>query len=133
MPDPDRLTCKGGGLLTSTIRVAAALTTSYVITDSLYIEGADNIALLVSFTLGNSSGCRIKVEFSTDNDVWYQQTNYSTSGSDEIYIPITLKLESTMDIQIDFPVANKYMKLSCVALGSGNGTSLSIGVVQSNL
>lgn len=129
----ERLACKGGGLKVETVREAAALTTSYVTSDAVYIEGADNIGLLVSFALGSSSGCRLKVEFSFDNTSWYREPNYTTSGSDEIYQPITKKLESTMSIQIDFPVANRYMRISSTAISNGSGTSLSITAVLANL
>ena len=130
---PERLTCKGGGLLMEAVREAAALTTSYVTADSVYIEGADNIGLLVSFTKGSSSGCRLRVEFSWDDTNWFREPNYTTSGDDEIYQPINKKLESSMDIVISFPVANKYMRISGIAIDNATGTSLSIVAVLSNL
>lgn len=129
----ERLACKGGGLSLETVREAAALTTSYVVSDGIYIEGADNIGLLISFTKGSSNGCRLKVEFSWDETSWFQEPNYSTSGTDEIYQAITKKLEESMDIIISFPVGIKYIRISSIALNSGAGTLLSIGAVLSNL
>lgn len=131
--EEERLRCKGGGLRRISVREASALTIAYVTSEAIYIEGADNIGMLVSFTLGSSDGCRIKIEFSYDEVNWYQEPNYTVSGSDEIYKPITKKLESSMNIQIDFPVANRYMRISVAAITSGSGTSLTIVAVLANL
>lgn len=131
--EKERLRCKGGGLRRINVREASTLTTAYVTSEAIYIEGADNIGILVSFTLGNSDGCRIKIEFSYDEVNWYQEPNYTISGSDEIYKPITKKLESSMNIQIDFPVANRFMRISATALTSGSGTSLALIAVLANL
>ena len=128
------LSSKGGGIADLVIvRSAAILTTAYVAASSFEIEHTDQLTLLVDFTLGSSSGCRIKIEFSDDDSDYYQEDFAEWSGSDLIHAVMVHRLNATAKLPISLPVAHKYCRISAQALTTGTGTSLSIKAVRANL
>ena len=105
-----------------------ALTTSYVASDSFNIQGANQLQLLVSFTKGDSDGCRLKIEFSEDKTNWYQESMVSEfpSVNDVKHTPITRKIEDSASFIISIPISASSLRVSAQAITSGTGTSLSI-------
>jgi hypothetical protein len=118
-----------------TVREAAALTTSYVASDSFNIEGANQLQLLVSFTKGNSDGCRLKIEFSQDGTDWYQESMVSEfpSVNDVKHTPIARKIQDSANLIISIPVSASFSRVSAQAITSGTGTSLSIVATIANI
>ena len=116
------------------VRAAAALTTSYVTSDSFNIQGANQLQLLVSFTKGDSDGCRLKVEFSEDGTDWYQESEYTVYETGDVeHKPAFRKIESSSDIVISIPVSTSFFRVSSAAITSGTGTSLSIVATISSI
>jgi len=118
-----------------TIREAAALTTSYVASDSFNVEGANQLQLLVSFTKGDSDGCRLKIEFSQDGTEWYQESMVSEfpSVNDVKHTPITRKITDSANLVISMPISASIFRTSAQAITSGTGTSLSIMATIANI
>ena len=112
---------------TMIVREAAELTTSSVTSERFNIQGANQLQLLVSFTKGDSDGCRLKIEFSEDEANWYQESEYSVYETGDVrHEPIFRKIESSSDIVVSVPVSASFFRVGAAAIGSGTGTSLSI-------
>jgi hypothetical protein len=117
------------------IREAAALTTTYAASDSFNIQGANQLQLLVSFTKGDSDGCRLKIEFSEDETNWYQESMVSEfpSVNDVKHTPITRKIEDSANLVISVPVSSSFFRVSAHAISSGANSSLSILATIANI
>lgn len=112
---------------TIVIRAAAALTTSYAASDTINVQGANQLQLLVSFTKGSSDGCRLKIEFSEDRSVWYQESVVDfLATNDAEHAPLTRKINDTANLIISVPISASFLKISSQAITSGTSTSLSI-------
>ena len=109
------------------IRAAAALTTSYVASNTINVQGANQLQLLVSFTKGSSDGCRLKIEFSEDRSVWYQESVVDfLVTNDAEHAPLTRKINDTANLIMSVPISASFLKVSSQAITSGTSTSLSI-------
>lgn len=128
-----KLAAKGGGAESFTIRAAAALTTSYVASSSFDLENADQLDLQVAFTLGSSTGCRLKVEFSMDDSNWFQESYAVLEAGDLKHALMTRLISASASMVISIPVAADYVRVSALAVTSGTGTSLAITGVRANL
>jgi hypothetical protein len=116
------------------VREAAALTTSYVASDSFNIQGANQLQLQVSFTEGDSDGCMLKIEFSEDKTNWYQESEYTVYETGEVrHKPVVRKILSSSNIVISVPVSASFFRVSTAAIVSGTGTSLSITATIANI
>ena len=116
------------------VRAAAALTTSYVASDSFNIQGANQLQLLAAFTKGGSNGCRLKIEFSEDESTWYQESVAEfLSGNDAKHAPLSRKIENTANLVISVPLSASFFRVSGQAITSGAGTSLSIEATIANI
>lgn len=117
------------------VRQAAALTTSYVASNAINIQGANQLQLLVSFTKGESDGCMLKIEYSEDKTDWYQESMVSEfpSVNDVKHTPITRKIEDSANLIISVPISSSFLRVSAKAITSGTGTSLSILATIANI
>jgi len=122
-------------LVSKTIRSAEALTTSFVSSEIMNIQGANQVQLLIGFTKGDSSGCRLKIEYSENCLDWFQE-----SGVDEFPSPydvshklITRRIDEEGNYAISVPVSSSYVRVSSQALTSGDDTSLSIMVTAASI
>ena len=119
---------------TMIVREAAELTTSYVTSERYNIQGANQLQLLVSFTEGDSAGCRLKIEFSEDETDWYQESEYSVCGTGDVkHSPAYRQIESSSNIVISVPISASFFRISSAAIESGTGTSLSIVATMANI
>lgn len=109
MPRSRGLTSWGGGLLSRRVRDLAVLTTEWDAEDAIYVEGSDRLELLLKTEL---AGGKVKLEFSYDGVNWHQRSISTSSGSDQIFVPATIKMNSVMSISIDVPIWAKYCRVS---------------------
>ena len=118
-----------------TVREAGVLTTSYVSSGGFNIQGANQLQLLVSFTKGDSDGCRLKIEFSEFEETnWYQESEYNVDGTGDVgHKPAFRKIELSSNIIISIPVSTSFFRVSAAAITSGSGTSLSIIATMANI
>ena len=119
---------------TIVVRAASVLTTSYIASDVINIQGANQLQLLVSFTKGSSDGCELKIEFSEDQSVWYQEsvidilaTNYAEHEA------LTRRINDSGNLLISVPVSASFLRVSSQAITSGTDTSLSILATIANI
>lgn len=123
-----------GNIRKIVIRQSSALTTDYIASNLFNVQGANQLQLLVSFTLGASTGCRLKIEFSEDEINWYQESAYDLT--DYVYAKhkaLYREIESSCNIVISVPISATFFRISSAALTSGSGTSLSIIATISNI
>lgn len=99
----------GGGLLRKAVRSLAGLSTEWEAEDSIYVEGTDRLKLQLKSV---NYGCRVKLEFSFDDVNWYQRSIFTTDGSDQIFVPMSFKLNSEMSVSVDIPIWARYCRLS---------------------
>lgn len=117
----------------STIRAAAVLTTAYVASSAIQVDDRNQINLLVSFTVGSSTGCKIIIEVrDEDSSTWYQTQAASVSAAGLVTLtPAEYTKTITDDFVISLPVAYYEIRVSALALTSGTGTSMSIVLSES--
>lgn len=117
----------------STIRAAAILTTGYVAGSAIQIDDRNQLNLLVSFTLGSSTGFKIKIEFrDEDSSKWYQAQAASVSAAGLVTLTDAEYTRTTAgDLAIDIPVSYFECRVSAKAIGSGANTSMSIVLSES--
>ncbi len=115
------------------IREAAALTTSYVTSDSFNIQGANQLQLLVSFTKGSSDGCRLKIEFSEDRSTWYQESIVEYLLGYLNHAPLVRKIANSANLVLSVPTSASFLRVSGLAITSGTGTSLSVVATIANI
>ncbi len=119
---------------TITLRETSELTTDYVFTNGLNIQGANQLQLLVSFTKGDSGGCRLKIEFSEDELDWYQESSYTLS--EDIYAihkPAYREVQDSSNILISVPISATFFRIGAAAITSFTGTYLSIVATIANI
>ena len=118
-----------------TVRSAAALTTSYVAGTVVKIEGANQVQLLVTFTLGSSDGARIKIEVSVDGTNYFQESggSFDYTNADILTKNIVRKLSASGSYIISVPVSGSWLKVSALAITSGTGTSMTIVASKANI
>ena len=88
----------------------------------------NQVLLYVDFTIGDSDGARIDVEFSQDRVDWHQMTKKSEMGNFTLYSGNELEVQrNDRPIRIAFPVSDSYMRISTKALTTA--TSAEIGIV----
>lgn len=117
----------------STIRTAAVLTTAYVASSAIQVDDRNQLNLLVSFTVGSSAGCKIKIDVrGEDSSTWYQTQAASVSAAGLVTLtPAEYTKTITDDFVIDLPVGYYEIRVSAKALTSGTGTSMSIVLMES--
>jgi hypothetical protein len=95
----------------------------------LSVADKNQVMLYVDFTIGDSDGARIDVEFSQNGADWYQMTKKEEVGSQVTrYMSGELEIQrNDRPIRIAFPVADSLMRLSTRALTSA--TNAEIGIV----
>lgn len=115
-------------LISKSIRCSTVLTTSFVASEIMNIQGANQVQLLVSFEKGNSSGCRLKIEYSENGSIWYQESAIDEfpSINDVKHTLITRKIDDSGNYIISVPVSASYLMVSAQAITSGDNTLLSI-------
>jgi len=116
------------------VREASELTTDYAESSSLNIQGANQLQLLVSFTKGDSEGCRLRIEFSEDESEWYQESTYNLSENIyAIHTPAYREIQSSANIVISVPISATFFRVSAKAMVSFTSTSLSIMATIANI
>ena len=122
-------------LVSKILRGSSALTTSFVETETMNIQGANQVQLLISFIRGDSEGCRLKIEYSEDRVTWYQESMVSEFPSlNEVeHGMITRKIEDAGNYVLSIPVSSSYIKVSAQAINSGDSTLLSIKAAAANI
>lgn len=117
----------------STIRSAAILTTAYVASSAIQVDDRNQLNLLVSFTLGSSTGCKVKVDVrDEDSSKWYQLQAASVSAAGLVTLTDAEYIKTaTKDFVIDLPVGYFEIRVSALALTTGTGTLMSIVLMES--
>ena len=119
---------------TIVVRAASVLTTSYIASDVINIQGANQLQLLVSYTKGSSDGCRLKIEFSEDQSIWYQESVVDIlATNDAEHAALTRRINDSGNLLISVPVSASFLRVSSQAITSGTDTSLSVLATIANI
>lgn len=116
-----------------TVRAAAVLTNAYVATTPLNMKINNQLACLVSFTLGSLTSAEIKVQYSDDNSTYFDETILNTAAggttADEFISPLRVnvyQLSATSAKLIAVPVMARYVRLAIKGTGAVGGSSATI-------
>lgn len=117
------------------IRASAALTTDYVSSEGILIEGCNQVQLAVSFTLGSSEGALIKVETSWDGTTYYQESGITLDWANAYILTknVVRKLSTSGNYVISLPVSGRWIRISAKALTTGTGTAMAILLSKANI
>ena len=117
---------------TIVVRNKTSLTTGYVASATLLeIGNINQVTLITDFTIGSSSGVRIKMELSSDGTTWIMPTRTEQSGDDLLHKERTDLLDETGVKALSFPVAYPYARISAIALNDASNASLGIDAMLS--
>ncbi len=106
---------------TTALRASAILTNSYVNSSSLATDGANQLILLLSATLGSLVSIEVKVEFSDDNATWYQETFGAISGGTSTLDLGEHEIIVDGNYRIPLPLSDRFIRVA--AKGTGTLTS----------
>jgi len=113
-------------------RTAAALTTSYVETNSVPISGFKSIIIEISVTKGSLTSFEMQLFVSDDNSTFYQETTEAVSGgtitlSDGVY---SKSLSSaTENFFVKLTINSEYVMFKVKGTGTATGSSCAMKVV----
>lgn len=120
------------------IRDAAVLTNSYVAGDVIGLDTsptkqaqlANELILLVDFTIGSLTSCELLVEFSIDNTTFYKLPFVNTPSSGVAVVEaFTFQLTASDQLWIPLPVKARYIKISAKGTGTVTSSSLAIDAI----
>jgi len=112
---------------TKSVRAAAILTGSYVAGTVIDTGGIYNQVLLnVVYTKGSLTSAEIKIEFSSDNLTFYQETNPSVSTGTTTETLAEHQISATGNYRIPVPILDRYIKISAKGTGTATGSSMTI-------
>ena len=120
-------------LKSETIRAAAALTTSFVASTVYQIDAGNQLEINGWFTVGSSSGCHIKIEFSENKTTWVQESYTTIINGIVTHTPFVRRILTTGDVKMSIPVLSTWYRVSVKAMTSGTNTSLTLVAVQGNV
>jgi hypothetical protein len=104
------------------------LTNSYVTSTSIpaFVEGENQLILLVDATLGSLTSIEIRVDFSDDDATFYQETFGSISGGIDILTLGEHQITADGLYRIPIPVADQYVRIAAKGTGTVTSSSLEI-------
>ena len=121
------------GLISEEIRAAAILTTSYVATAARLIDEYNQLNLLVSFTVGSSSGVNIKIQFSDDKTTWFEENSTELTSGVLTHTDYIHRFTGTGNKVISVPITARWYRVSVQAITDATSTSLSITEVKGRI
>ena len=126
-----------------TIREAAVLTTSYVTADEVLGEKSspggsivaehNQLHLYIDFTLGSLTSSQVKVEFSIDNENWFQETTLSVSSGTQTVNLSEYEFTASGQYRVEIPIKDRYIRVSAKGTGTVTGSSMEIKAVTGNV
>lgn len=109
------------------LRASAVLTDSYVVSSVREIRACNQLLLYVSFTIGSLTSAELKVEFSSDNTNWYQETSQvSAGGGIFTQNPAVRKFTASGNKRIPIPVTDRYIRVSVKGTGTVTNSLMAV-------
>lgn len=118
-------------LLATVVRSEVILTTGHVAATVLSgCAGYEQLVIDLKYTKGSLTSLEVKVEFSTDGSVYFQDTNSSiTTGVTTLTANEFTYAGATGNIQIRLPINANYCKISAKGTGTVTNSLLEITAV----
>lgn len=125
-----------------TVRAAAILTGTYVAA-KVYEEGVggskvldctqyDQLQVLVDFTIGSLTSLEIKVEYSTDDTTYWQQTFTTVSAGESTASLGNYKMTATGKYVLEIPILARYIQISAKGTGTVTSSSVTVNAILGN-
>lgn len=113
------------------VRVAAALTTSYVNTNSFLAEGYTGVGLLFKITRGSLTSFEYKVWWSIDGNTWYQEATETVAVG--VIADAACYYRMTLSGNVNYfkvvPCYAKWVRLQVKGTGTVTGSSCEVKVI----
>ena len=107
------------------LRASAILTMAQVVGENdLDAQAADEVELVADFTVGGSTGCRIRVETSDDLATWIQQSVFDAATGNLTRLEVTISDTSIRSFR--FSPGRRYVRIYAIALTAAAATLLSV-------
>lgn len=105
------------------------------VSEVMNIQGANQVQLLVEFTAGESDGVHLKIEFSEDQESWYQESMVSEFPTTGIvsHVAVLRKIVDTCTIVISIPVSGSYIRVIALVLTDGEDAKISITATAASI
>ncbi len=112
------------------VRTAGILTTSYVAGTVLEdLQSQDKLVLLVDFTKDSLTTAEVKVEYSTDNTNWFQESA-KTNSSGTISEALALhQFSADGKYYVPLDMKARYARVSAKGTGTVTGSSMAITAI----
>lgn len=128
------------------IRTSTVLTNAYVagtdigpssvgLNESIFVY--DELQLLVDFTIGSLTSASIKIEFSDDGTIWFQEVVDSIGTPSASAVVVTENMATrtflaTGKYRISLAVNNKWIRVSSIGTGTVTNSLLAITAILGN-
>ena len=123
-----------GYLYISGIVPAQALTNSYVAGNVLDTKiKQDRLALLLAATLGSLTSIQYKIEYSTDQVTWYQETASSVSGGTATDTQVEHTISADGNYHLVIPLVDRYVRVSVKGTGTVTGSSITVNAALADV
>jgi len=114
----------------SALRASAVLTNSYVAATSTdEIHGLNQIVVLATFTKGNLTTAELKVEFSSDNTNFFQETFQAVAAGTATETLGEHQISATGSYRIAIPVKDRFVRVSVKGTGDVTNSLMSVSLV----
>jgi len=111
------------------VRTAAILTNSYVAGTVVKTNGANQLTVLIAFTIGSLTTGEVKIEFSNDGSTYYQESFSTVSAGVDTVTLESHKMAATGNYRLALPIIDNYVKISAIGNGTLTSSSMAIDVV----
>lgn len=116
-----------------TIRDAAILTTSYVAHDVVTPANKGNLqnqlVLYLEWTKGTATSLDVKLEFSHDNDTWFQEDFNTPASGVAAMLFGSYNFTETGNHRLTTSIKDNYIRVSVKGVGTVSDTELAIYAV----
>ena len=113
-----------------TVRDNAILTNSYVAGTVIEnVQFQDKMIVLADFTKGSLTSAEIKIEFSPDNNNWYQESVRTATGGSLAESLAEHTLSATGKYRIPIDIKDRYIRISAKGTGTLTGSSMKIDCI----
>ena len=118
------------GIIDKLVRASLILTTGYVAGTVIEnVMDANQLIIYVDFTKGSLTTAEIKVEFSSDNTNFYQESSSSVTTGTDTNTLLEHQIGATGKYRIAIPIKDRYVKISVKGTGTVTNSLIAVRAI----
>jgi len=118
------------GIIDKLVRASLILTTGYVAGTVIEnVMDANQLIIYVDFTKGSLTTAEIKVEFSSDNTNFYQESSSSVTTGTDTNTLLEHQIGATGKYRIAIPIKDRYVKISVKGTGTVTNSLMAVRAI----